>query len=136
MQMSQQFQHLSPPPNPPPQVCENLVITQHMNGITHYCLRCRNACILVLSNGFSVGCIISVLLHLALPFDAVDNVDADSASAVSTHVNPTAEGDITHQKVCAKQYISTFCCPYANGPGAHSAMARLCNLVPRWGTST
>ncbi|DBB13713.1 TPA: hypothetical protein ACH3X3_000728 [Trebouxia sp. C0006] len=58
----------------------------------------RNACILVLSNGFSVGCIISVLLHLALPFDAVDNVDADSASAVSTHVNPTSEGDITHQK--------------------------------------
>lgn len=62
---------------------------------------CRNACILVLSNGFSVGCIISVLLHLALPFDAVDNVDADSASAVSKHVNPTAEEDITHQKVCA-----------------------------------
>ncbi|KAL0033065.1 hypothetical protein WJX79_000796 [Trebouxia sp. C0005] len=69
----------------------------------------RNACILVLSNGFSVGCIISVLLHLALPFDAVDNVDADSASAVSTHVNPTAEGDITHQKglVFAAPRIST-----------------------------
>ena len=77
-----------------------------------HCLPCRNACILVLSNGFSVGCIISVLLHLALPFDAVDNVDADSASAVSTHVNPTAEGDITHQKVWATQYSST-CCSYA-----------------------
>ena len=62
-------------------------------------LLCRNACILVLSNGFSVGCIISVLLHLLLPFDAVDNIDADSASAVSTHVNPTSESEMTHQKV-------------------------------------
>ena len=53
----------------------------------------------MLSNGFSVGCIISVLLHLTLPFDAVDNVDADSASAVSKHVNPTDEADATHQKV-------------------------------------
>ena len=118
-----------PPPPDPPYVHDNLVITQHMNGVTHYWLPCRNACILVLSNGFSVGCIISVLLHLALPFDAVDNVDADSASAVSTHVNPTSEGDITHQKVCATQYSITYCCPYANGSHVSSAMASLCNLV-------
>jgi len=59
---------------------------------------------LVLSNGFSVGCIISVLLHLALPFDAVDNVDADSASVIATHVNPSAEGDLAHQKVSTHVY--------------------------------
>ncbi|KAL3137001.1 hypothetical protein ABBQ32_006593 [Trebouxia sp. C0010 RCD-2024] len=58
----------------------------------------RNACILVLSNGFSVGCIVSVLLHLILPFDAVDNVDADAASKMSSHVNPREEEDLTHQK--------------------------------------
>ena len=134
MQTSQQF--FTEPPHCPPQVRGNLVIAQHMNGIIHYCLPCRNACILVLSNGFSVGCIISVLLHLALPFDAVDNVDADSASAVSTHVNPTAEGDITHQKVCATQYSSAFCCPYASCTHASDATASLCNLVPHLGTST
>ncbi len=99
-----------------------------VNNFQH-CLPCRNACILVLSNGFSVGCIISVLLHLALPFDAVDNVDADSASAVSTHVNPTAEGDITHQKVCATKYSRTYCCPYASGlmsPAQQPVCAILC----------
>ncbi|KAL3148343.1 hypothetical protein ABBQ38_013800 [Trebouxia sp. C0009 RCD-2024] len=58
----------------------------------------RNACILVLSNGFSVGCIVSVLLHLILPFDAVDNVDADAASKMANHVNPQEEEDLTHQK--------------------------------------
>jgi len=60
---------------------------------------------------------------LALPFDAVDNVDADSASAVSTHVNPAAEGDITHQKVCATKYSKTFWVSHANGTGVPSAMA-------------
>lgn len=60
---------------------------------------CRNAIILVLSNGFSIGCILSVFLHLVLPFDAVDAVDAGSASALPTTVHPSSPDQITQQKV-------------------------------------
>lgn len=60
---------------------------------------CRNAIILVLSNGFSIGCILSVFLHLVLPFDAIDAVDAGSASALPTTVHPASSGDIAQQKV-------------------------------------
>lgn len=60
---------------------------------------CRNAIILVLSNGFSIGCILSVFLHLVLPFDAVDAVDAGSASSLPTTVHPSSPEDIAQQKV-------------------------------------
>ena len=69
----------------------------------------RNAIILVLSNGFSIGCIVSVLLHLILPFDAVDNVDADSASKMANHVNPREAQDLTHQKVSWPVKVCPFC---------------------------
>ena len=62
-------------------------------------LLCRNAIILVLSNGFSIGCILSVFLHLVLPFDAVDAVDAGSASSLPTTVHPSSPDDIAQQKV-------------------------------------
>ena len=71
----------------------------------------RNAIILVLSNGFSIGCIVAVLLHLILPFDAVDNVDADSASKMANHVNPREAEDLTHQKVCYSTLLVFSICP-------------------------
>lgn len=77
----------------------------------------RNAIILVLSNGFSIGCIVAVFLHLLLPFDAVDNVDADSASKVADHVNPREAEDLTHHKVCHMRPISSsrLALPYTAG---------------------
>ena len=82
--------------------------------------------ILVLSNGFSIGCIVSVLLHLVLPFDAVDNVDAESASKVSSHVNPREAEDLTHQKVRAVDSLllplsACLGCPTPPSGGPHYA---------------
>lgn len=34
---------------------------------------CRDACILCLSNGFAIGCLISIILHLLLPEESDPN---------------------------------------------------------------
>lgn len=55
-------------------------------------LCCRDACILVLSNGFAVGCLITIILHLIIPEEHdYDNPD-DEIRSPEGHASFTTHG--------------------------------------------
>ena len=67
---------------------------------------CRDACILVLSNGFAVGCLVTIILHLVIPDEHdIDNPD-DEIKSPEGHASFTTHGAGGHGRVPASFYNS------------------------------
>ena len=74
--MADGAQHAQPLGQPPgPTVCcfagscasGRLTKYRRHEASTHGLMMCRDALILVLSNGFAIGCIVAIVLHLIIP---------------------------------------------------------------------